>query len=455
MAGASGREIGERSCIRQIALASFVGTAVEWYDFFLYGTASALVFRNLFFPQFSPLAGTLASFASFGVGFIARPIGGIVFGHFGDRVGRKSMLVTTLVLMGAATFSIGLLPTFDQAGILAPIILVALRLVQGFAVGGEWGGATLMAFEHAPVASRHFYASWPQLGVPAGFVLSTAVFAIFSSLSEDQFLVWGWRLPFLLSLLLIAVGLFIRLRIAESPAFSQLKQSGNTLRVPLLQLLKIHPVAIWLAAGVVFANICGFYLVTVFGLLYVTEQLGVAKIVVLEGHLLNSIGSAIGILLFARVADRLGARPVATWSAASLLFLSYPYFWLINTRQTILIWLALIAWGLVGGALYGITGVLLAELFEIRVRYSGISLGYQMAGVLGGAPAPVVATLLLHWTRGATWSVATYLAASSLITLVAVCIVSARHREPIDHRPTSRVIEHPGDDLFRKKGAVT
>jgi MFS family permease len=230
MAGRSARENCPHTRIRRVALASFVGTAVEWYDFFLYGTASALVFRKLFFPHFSPLPGTLASFASFGVGFIARPVGGIFFGHFGDRVGRKSMLVVTLILMGAATFLIGLLPTFEQVGLLAPVLLVALRLVQGFAVGGEWGGATLMAVEHAPRKSRHFYASWPQLGVPAGFVLSTTVFAVFSSLPEKQFLAWGWRLPFLLSIVLIATGLFVRLQIEETPAFSQLKESGTTFR---------------------------------------------------------------------------------------------------------------------------------------------------------------------------------------------------------------------------------
>jgi len=228
----------QRASIRQVAFASFVGTAIEWYDFFIYGTAAALAFPRLFFPHFSPLAGTLASFATFGVAFLARPIGGIVFGHFGDRVGRKSMLVITLLLMGGATFLVGLLPTFEQVGIVAPIFLAVLRFVQGFAVGGEWGGATLMAVEHAPDESRNFYASWPQLGVPAGLVLSTAVFAAFSSLPDTQFFAWGWRVPFLLSFALIAVGLFIRLRVIESPAFSRVKELGVESRVPLLEVLR-------------------------------------------------------------------------------------------------------------------------------------------------------------------------------------------------------------------------
>jgi MFS transporter, MHS family, shikimate and dehydroshikimate transport protein len=214
-----GADERQRSPIGHVALASFIGTAIEWYDYFLYGTAAALVFNQLFFPQFAPLTGTLAAFATFAVGFFARPVGGVVFGHFGDRIGRKSMLVITLLIMGGATFLIGLLPTFDSVGVLAPILLVALRFLQGFAVGGEWGGAILMAVEHAPDESRNFYASWPQLGSPAGLILSTVAFTAFSSLSEEQFLAWGWRVPFLLSIVLIGVGLFIRLRIMESPTF--------------------------------------------------------------------------------------------------------------------------------------------------------------------------------------------------------------------------------------------
>ena len=250
-------EVGRRRSIREVAFASFIGAAVEWYDFFVYGTAAALVFPKLFFPGFSPLAGTLASFATFGVGFFARPIGGVVFGHFGDRTGRKSMLVVTLLLMGAATFLIGLLPTFEQIGVMAPILLVTLRLVQGFALGGEWGGATLMAFEHAPEENRTFYASWPQLGVPVGLVLSTAVFALFASLPEKQFFAWGWRVAFLLSIALIVLGLFIRLRVAESPVFSRVKERGAESKAPLLEVLRDHRLALVLAVGMVFVSITG------------------------------------------------------------------------------------------------------------------------------------------------------------------------------------------------------
>ena len=419
-------EVGRRRSIREVAFASFIGAAVEWYDFFVYGTAAALVFPKLFFPGFSPLAGTLASFATFGVGFFARPIGGVVFGHFGDRTGRKSMLVVTLLLMGAATFLIGLLPTFEQIGVMAPILLVALRLVQGFALGGEWGGATLMAFEHAPEENRTFYASWPQLGVPVGLVLSTAVFALFASLPEKQFFAWGWRVAFLLSIALIVLGLFIRLRVAESPVFSRVKERGAESNAPLLEVLRDHRLALVLAVGMVFVSITGFYIATTFSLSYLTARLGVARNVALVGNVLFSASGAASTLILARLADRAGKYRVAILSAAFQVLLSYPFFWLLSTREPALIWLAMSVWAFIGSALYGITGAMLAELFAPRMRCSGISLGYQIAGMLGGAPAPIIATYLIHWSSGATWSIATYLAASSLITLVAVYVASQR-----------------------------
>jgi MHS family shikimate/dehydroshikimate transporter-like MFS transporter len=424
-------DIGQRASIRRVAFASFIGTAIEWYDFFLYGTAAALIFPKLFFPQFSPLMGTLASFATFGIGFVARPIGGVVFGHFGDRVGRKSMLVITLLIMGGATFLVGLLPTFKQVGVIAPILLVVLRFLQGFAVGGEWGGATLMAVEHAPEESRNFYASWPQVGSPAALILSTAVFTAFSSLPDEQFYAWGWRVPFLLSIVLIAVGLYIRLRLVESPAFSKVKELGAVAKVPLLVVLRDYPVASVLAIGIVLVNTGGYYLVTTFTLSYVTMQLGVARSVLLIGLLFGGAASIAAILIFARLADRIGRRPVAIWAAACTFLLSYPFFWLINTTKPALIWLAMSAWLFADTALYGITGALLAELFEARVRYSGISFSYQMAGVFGGAIAPVIATSLIHWTGGASWPVATYLALNSFISLVAVYLASEKYRVKI------------------------
>jgi MHS family shikimate/dehydroshikimate transporter-like MFS transporter len=417
--------------IRRVAFASFIGTAIEWYDFFVYGTAAALIFPKLFFPQFSPFAGTMASFATFGVGLIARPVGGVVFGHFGDRVGRKSMLVITLLLMGSATLSVGLLPTFESIGVLAPTLLVVLRFVQGFAVGGEWGGAMLMAVEHAPQESRNFYASWPQFGVPIGLMLSTAVFAAFSSMTNEHFLAWGWRIPFLLSVVLIAVGLFIRMRLVESPAFERVKQHRAQSKLPLLELFRNYPGTAILATGAMLISITGFYIVTTFTLAYLPGRFGVARNVALVGVLLAGVGEFVGILIFALFADRVGKGAVAIWSAGFLVLVSYPYFWLINTGTSTSIWLAMFAYMVGIGGVYAAIGVLLAELFETRVRYSGISFGYQMAGLLGGAPAPIISTALIHWAGGASWPVATYLAASAFVTFVAVCFVSKSDRAAI------------------------
>jgi MFS family permease len=436
-----GEAIQQRPSIRQVAFASFIGTVVEWYDFFLYGTASALIFPKLFFPRFSPLAGTLASYATFGVAFFARPLGGIVFGHFGDRVGRKSMLVITLLIMGGATFLIGFLPTFEHAGGLAPTLLVVLRFLQGFAVGGEWGGATLMVVENAPEENRNFYSSWPQAGVPVGLVLSTAVFTAFSSLKDEEFFTWGWRVPFLLSIVLIAVGLFIRMRVLESPAFSRVKELGAESKVPLFDVLRHYPVAAILAIGVVFANIGGYYIVTIFTLTYITGRFGLARYVVLIGQMVAGAAEFAGILILARVADRVGKRPVAVWSAACMLLFSYPFFWLVNTGRPMLIWLAMSSWVFACGALYGVTGVFIAEFFKARVRYSGMSFGYQMAGMISGAPAAIVATALVHWAGGASWPVATYLAANCLITFLSVYLASEKYKVGInDQEPTDRLL---------------
>jgi metabolite-proton symporter len=426
------------SSIRRVAFASFVGTAVEWYDFYLYGTSAALVFPRLFFPELSPLSATLASFATFGVAFVARPIGGVVFGHFGDRIGRKSMLVVTLLLMGVATFLIGLLPTFERIGWIAPVLLVVLRFLQGFAIGGEWGGATLITVEHAPEDSRNFYASWPQAGVPVGLILSTAVFAVFSSLPDEQFFAWGWRVPFLLSLVLVGVGLFIRLRVVESPVFSRIKELGSESRAPLLEVLRNYPFAATLAVGVVLVIYTGFYIVTIFTLAFATAQLGLPRNVVLVGLLLASAVDFVAIVVFARIADRIGKRPVAIGSAVAIFLFAYPYFFLIDTGEPVLIWLAMTVWLSLGGALYGITGAIIAELFPGRLRYSGISFSYQVAGVLAGAPAPIIATALMDWADGALWPVAVYAAANAFLTLVAVTLASDKYRVDI-HDQGARV----------------
>jgi len=428
-----GEDLGQVSSIKQVALASFVGTAIEWYDFFLYGTAAALVFNKLFFPGFDPLAGTLAAFATFAVGFFARPVGGIVFGHYGDRIGRKAMLVTTLLIMGIATFIIGLLPTYESIGVLAPILLVVMRFLQGFGVGGEWGGAVLMAVEHSPEGRRGFYGSWPQMGVPAGLLLSTVIFTIFSTaLSEEQFLSWGWRVPFLISIVLVGVGLFIRLKIIETPAFSQIKESGTEARMPIIELLRTHPKNVLLAMGARVANNAVFYIYTVFVLSYGTTELGLSNRTLLTGVVIASAIGLFTIPTYGALSDRIGRRPVFIGGAALMALYAFPFFWLVDTKAPILIVLAIVlGLNITHDAQYGPQAAFFAELFGTRVRYSGASVGYQLASAFAGGLAPFIATALLSWAGGNPWPVAVYMIVMALITVVSVYLASETFRSDV------------------------
>jgi metabolite-proton symporter len=409
--------------IRRVVIASFIGTTIEWYDFFLYGTAAALVFNKLFFPNFDALAGTMAAFATYAVGFFARPLGGIVFGHYGDKIGRKSMLVTTLMLMGVATVLIGLLPTYEQIGVAAPILLVTLRFVQGFGVGGEWGGAVLMAVEHGHESKRGFHASWVQAGVPVGLLLANGVFHLASSMDEKAFLAWGWRIPFLLGILLLGVGMFIRLKIMESPIFTEAKAADPGPKVPILAVLRDHPRNVVLAMGARFAENAFFYIFTVLVLSYGSQQLGMAKGSLLNAVLLGSAVQLIAIPYFGALSDKLGRRPVYLGGALFLTAFAFPFFWMLETRQTGLVMAAVVI-GLIGhAAMYGPQAAFFSELFGTRVRYSGASLGYQLASPLAGGLAPLIATALLEHSGGKPWPVATYLIVMAAITLVSVWLV--------------------------------
>lgn len=454
MAQAGSEEVS-RSSIFKVALASLIGTSIEWYDFFLYGTAAALVFNRLFFPEVDPLIGTLAAFATFGVGFVARPIGGIVFGHLGDKLGRKAMLVTTLLIMGIATVLIGLLPTFETIGIWAAILLVVLRLAQGFGVGGEWGGAVLMAVEHSPEGRRGFYGSWPQMGVPIGLLLATGVFSIFSNITTDeQFLAWGWRIPFLLSIVLIAVGLFIRLAIAESPAFQQLQrmqeraqeereqeeagqesqvEEGETPhRFPIIDVLRYQPKNVLVAMGMRMAENGSFYIFSVFVLTYTTQELGLPRNVILNGVLIAAALEIFAIPAFGALSDKLGRRPVYMFGALFSLLFAFPYFWLTDTRSTTLIWLAIVLALVVGhGAMYGPQASFFSELFSTGVRYSGASIGYQLASVIAGGFSPFIATALLAWAGGNAWPVALYMVVLAAITAIAVYFAAETYQSDI------------------------
>jgi metabolite-proton symporter len=406
------------SARRRVILASFIGTTIEWYDFFLYGAAAAVVFPALFFPKLDEFAGSMASFGTFSVGFFARPLGGVIFGHFGDRIGRRSMLVVTLVLMGVATFLIGLLPTYDSIGYWAPAALVFLRFVQGLGVGGEWGGAVLMAAEHAEGGKRGLQASWPQAGVPAGNLLAVAVFGAFRALAGDQFLEWGWRVPFLLGIVLVGVGLFIRLRVLESPAFQRVKEEKGVAKLPLLEVLRTYPRNVLLSMGARLAeNVC-FYIFTVFVFKYAGPR---NEGTVLAGLQIASALELATIPLFGLLSDRLGRRPVYMLGAFLMGAFAFPFFWLVRTGTPALVWLAL-AVALAGAhaAMYGPQAAFFSELFGTRVRYSGASLGYQLASPLAGGLAPLIATWLLRESGGRSWSVAAYMAGVAALTLLSV-----------------------------------
>jgi MFS transporter, MHS family, shikimate and dehydroshikimate transport protein len=419
---------------RRVVLASFIGTTIEWYDFFLYGTAAALVFNKLFFPNVDPLTGTMAAFGTYAVGFFARPLGGIVFGHYGDKIGRKSMLVTTLMLMGVATVLIGLLPTYEQIGVAAPVLLVLLRFVQGFGVGGEWGGAVLMAVEHSHAGRRGYHASWVQAGVPVGMLLANGVFMVFSRMEESAFLSWGWRVPFLLGVLLLGVGMFIRLKIVESPIFMEAQKAvaeneGEKKHVPILAVIREYPRNVLLAMGARFAENAFFYIFTVLVLSYGSQQLGMAKGDLLNAVLLGSAVQLVAIPAFGALSDRLGRRPVYLGGAVFLLLFAFPFFWMVETREMGWVMAAVVI-GLIGhSAMYGPQAAFFSELFGTRVRYSGASLGYQLASPLAGGLAPLIATWLLGWSDGRPWPVAVYLIGMAAVTLVSVWLAEETHRK--------------------------
>src|SRR5687767_3102243 len=386
----------ERTPLRRLVMASLIGTTIEWYDFFLYGSAAALIFNKLFFPSYDPFVGTLLAFATYAVGFVARPLGGIVFGHFGDRIGRKRLLMLSLILMGVATVLIGLLPTYAQIGALAPAGLIALRLVQGFAVGGEWGGAVLMAAEHGDARRRGFWASWPQAGVAAGSLLSAGMLAIMAAaMSEADFLAWGWRVPFLLSALLVVVGWYIRNRVAESPMFeAAIAEAEVPPKLPAMDVLRERPGAVVLGAGLRVGENISYYILTVFSLTFLVDVAAETRSLALQALLIGAAVQFFAIPLFARLSDRIGRRPVYAFGGLGLAAFSFAFFPMLASGDPALIVLAIVAGLVLHSAMYGPQAAFITELFPTRIRYSGVSIAYQLTSILAGSLAPIIALAL-------------------------------------------------------------
>ncbi|RZT88510.1 metabolite-proton symporter [Pseudonocardia sediminis] len=429
----------ERSSIVKIVSASMLGTTVEWYDFFLYGVAAAIVFPAVFFPDADPTAGTLLSLGTFAIGFVARPLGGLVFGHYGDKIGRKKLLVLSLLMMGVSTFLIGLLPGYATIGIAAPLLLVLLRLVQGFALGGEWGGAVLIVSEHGDPARRGFWASWPQAGAPAGQLLANGLLAVMAVVqSEAAFESWGWRIPFLLSAVLVLIGLYVRLSVEESPVFrdaqaraAERAAAGTRDVMPILDVLRLYPREVLTAMGARFAENVAYYIFTIVVSTYMQVRFGLPTSFVLGAVLIGAAVHIVTIPIWGAVSDRVGRRPVYLFGAVGIGAWAFAFFALLDTQNFALVATAVVVGLLFHGAMYGPQAAFLSELFGTKVRYSGVSIGYQLASVLAGGLAPLIAASLLA-VYGNGYAIAIYVAACSVVTIVAVATYSETRTRRLD-----------------------
>ncbi|WP_035461970.1 MFS transporter [Alicyclobacillus macrosporangiidus] len=416
--------------VRRAAIASTIGTAIEWYDYFLYGTAAALVFPKLFFPNSDPFIGQLQSFATMFLGFVARPVGAAIFGHYGDRLGRKATLIITLLLMGLSSAAMGILPTYAAIGVWAPVILIILRILQGIGVGGEWGGSVLLSMEWGHHQRRGLMGSWPQLGVPLGLLFSSLFTSIFIAISGSGFNTWGWRIPFLLSLVMVLIGLFIRLRVMETPHFQEVVQRQKVVKVPVIEAIKSHPKEIVLSALVRMAEQAPFYLFITFILSYGSTYMHYNK-----GFLTNATTVAAVLSLFTvpfagYLSDRIGRRKMYAIGAVLVLLYAYPYFWLVNTGVAALAFIAIVISLIPHDFLYGPQAALIAENFPSHLRYSGASLGYQLASVIAGGPAPLIATWLMH-KYGSSSAISAYIIFNAVVTLIALAFLKGRSEDEI------------------------
>ncbi|BDB27934.1 MHS family MFS transporter [Cupriavidus sp. P-10] len=416
--------------VRKVALASVIGATIEWYDFFLYGVVAGLVFNKLYFPGEDPLVATMLAYTTFAVGFVTRPLGGVIFGHFGDKVGRKSMLVITLMIMGVSTFLIGLVPTYESIGIAAPILLLLLRVLQGIGLGGEWGGAVLMAYEYAPPERRGFYASLPQIGLAIGLCLASGVVALLSlTLTDAQFLSWGWRVAFLISAGMVFVGMYIRLNVKETPEFARVKQRNAETRIPFVDMMRRYPGNILKGMGARYIDGVFFNIFGVFSISYLTQTVNISRTEALVGVMAAAIAMCFFIPFFGHLSDRIGRTRVYFWGSLVTALSAFPAFWLmLNSGQSMmLLWLSIVVpFGIFYAAVYGPEAALFCELFDARVRYTGISFVYQFSGIFASGITPIIATALLRSGGGKPWQICAYVAFAGLVSALSVALIGRR-----------------------------
>ncbi|WP_415749360.1 MFS transporter [Caballeronia sp. J97] len=421
--------------MRKVVVASLIGATIEWYDFFLYGVVAGIVFNKLYFPSGDPLISTMLAYGTFAVGFLSRPLGGVIFGHFGDRVGRKSMLVMTLTIMGVATVLIGMVPTYAQIGIWAPSLLLFLRVLQGIGLGGEWGGAVLMAFEYAPQNKRGFYASIPQIGLALGLCLSSGVVAALSlTLTDAQFLAWGWRVAFFLSFALVVIGMYIRLNVMETPEFARIQKTGGEARMPIVDVISKYPGNTIAGMGARFIDGVFFNVFGVFSISYLTGTLHLQRTDALLGVMVAAFVMIFTIPFFGRLSDRVGRARIYFWGSLATGLSAFFGFWLMKNSggNTMLAWLAVvIPLGVVYASIYGPEAALFSELFDAKVRYSGISFVYQFSGIFASGISPIVATWLLQRNGGDPWMIAGYCLAAGIISAMSAAWVGLRQRREL------------------------
>lgn len=419
--------------MRRILIASLVGSSIEWFDYFLYGTVSALVFNQLFFVNEDPTIGLLLSYASFALAFFIRPFGGVIFSHIGDRIGRKKTLVLTLSLMGVATFGMGLLPTYQAVGIWAPILLITLRLVQGLGIGGEWGGALLLAVEYAPADKRGLFGAIPQMGVTIGMLLGTVALSIMTMLPENAFMTWGWRIPFIFSALLVFFGLWIRKGIDETPSFKKVKESGEVPKLPIVETLKNYWREVLIAVGAKVVETAPFYIFSTFVVSYATANLGFSRTATLTAVMIATIITTILIPIMGNLSDKIGRKKLFIGGTIGMALFAFPYFWLLQQKSVLLLIVAtVIGLGVIWAPITAVLGTMFSEIFDAKIRYTGITLGYQIGAALAGGTAPLVATALLDRFNNSYVPVALYIIFASVLSLAAIWAVKDRSNQKLD-----------------------